>query len=228
VFRIISALVIILLGGSLYFAIKKKALSLNAILQQLDSEWLKVKRQFNSIQENPAGISIKLLSKFLFLALIILFIVLFFTGFIPVLLFGVSLTGLLLILHVTAAPFFVICLMLWVFLKVHSQSFNQDDLELIQKLSKSSANFRQSVDSLKNVLLKLFFWLFLIFTVPAALSVILSMYPLFETRTMEFLADVHRYTVLGLTIIIRLEIKYENIVNKIIVGLAGHCYHFRY
>jgi cytochrome b561 len=200
-FQIFSAFIFILIGGSIYWAVNRKLLALSAILKQINDEWEALLAQFRVVHERPGPVTIRLLRKLLFLALIVLFIILVFSAFIPALIFGIPLSGLLLILHVTAAPFFVICLMFWVLLQVHSQSFTNENLTSIRSILTGSGRVLDLLPTLQPVLYKLIFWLALLLLIPAMLSVILSMYPLFDTETMAMMADVHRYCGLALVVL---------------------------
>jgi hypothetical protein len=125
-----------------------------------------------------------------------LFFVLAVTGFIPVI-FGIHLTGVLLIIHVTVAPFFVLSLMFTILLWAHHKQFDIRDFEYV-----FGNNPTNRLGVQKNLLWqKVGFWSFLVFSIPAILSIILGMYPLFGTDGQENLLDVHRYSVLILMFI---------------------------
>ena len=131
---------------------------------------------------------------------LILFLLLALTGFIPVLILGERLSGLLLIIHVTIAPFFVVALMLTAVFWAHFQQFAHSDSIYLKELRLKKEKQNPS----KNTQIfwqKLCFWLFLVFSVPAILSIIVSMFPFFGTDGQIALLDIHRYSVLILMVI---------------------------
>lgn len=131
---------------------------------------------------------------------VISFMILVFTGLIPVIIFGDSIGGLYLIIHVTIAPFFVLALMFCAIFMGHFQQFDNTDYNDLRKirLMKESKDPNKNFD---NVLPKINFWLFLIFSVPAILSIILSMFPYFGTEGQITMLNIHRYSILVLLII---------------------------
>ncbi len=65
---------------------------------------------------------------------VILFIMLALTGIIPVVFLGEQMSGLLLIIHVTIAPFFVVALMLTAIFWAHFQQFDHSDFIYVNLL----------------------------------------------------------------------------------------------
>jgi len=144
-----------------------------------------VKLLFQSTGEKETRFDFNLARVVLLNLSILFFILLVLTSFLPVLL-GFNLTGLVLILHITFAPFFVIAFTLTVMLWAEKMKFET------AAIKSNGFNFR------------LYFWLFLFFSIPAILSVILGMYPLFGMESQQILVEVHKYSVLLLFIILSL------------------------
>ena len=128
-----------------------------------------------------------------------LFLILALSAYLQVLISGGPLSGWLLIIHVTAAPLFAVSLMLSILVWARRKLFNSQDGYYLQQL------FRQQ----KILLLrgsdtefwyKLIFWIFMISAIPAMLSIILQLYPLFGSAGMENLLIIHRYSTLILFI----------------------------
>jgi hypothetical protein len=65
---------------------------------------------------------------------VILFIILALTGIIPVVFLGEQISGLLLIIHVTIAPFFAVALMLTAIFWAHFQQFDHSDFIYVKYL----------------------------------------------------------------------------------------------
>ena len=123
----------------------------------------------------------------LFFALLVL------SSYLPVILTGDHLSGLALIIHVTVAPLFCISLAASAVFWAQKKRFSDADSSLLK--DKSFSKIFTS-GGLSPAWEKVIFWLFLIFSVPAILSIVLSMYPLFGSEGQEFLLQTHRYTTL--------------------------------
>ena len=128
---------------------------------------------------------------------IIFFVLLLLSGFIPVVITGTNITGIWLIIHVTVAPIFIASFMLFVILSAHNQRFSSTDFEFLKTVSTDKKDLTKQFVFTQ----KMIFWLFTVIVVPTALSIILQMYPLFNTIGQEFLLDVHRYCALLLFIV---------------------------
>jgi len=126
-----------------------------------------------------------------------LFALMALSSFIPVLIAGSPISGWMLILHVTVAPFFVISLSLTALLFAVNKLFKPEDRNVVITLK-----LGREAPVLLPFLSRLSFWMFLVVAIPAVLSVILSMYPLFTAEGLETLVTVHRYATLILFIIV--------------------------
>ena len=131
---------------------------------------------------------------------LISFFILGLTGLIPVIVFGESMGGLFLIIHVTIAPFFVLALMFSAIFMGHFQQFDNSDYNYLRKLGYKKET-KNPNKYLHIVWLKIYFWLFLVFSVPAILSIIFSMFPYFGTEGQITMLTIHRYSTLVLLII---------------------------
>ena len=140
-----------------------------------------------------------------------LFIILFITAFLPVV-FGYHMSGLFMMVHASTALLVSICLVAFVFLFSNS---NQLSLEEIQNLTNDHKQ-KKSLNS--RIMLKVLYWLIIALTLPAMLSIILMLYPLFGTDGLEFLADVHRWSVLLLTICVIFVQYFRIIIKKELLG----------
>ena len=129
---------------------------------------------------------------------LILFILLAISAFIPILIDGGHLTGVPLILHVTIAPFFCITLATSALFWAHSQRIHLVDWTNLKSLIlKRFLKFDHELSGMQ----KIYFWIFLLVSVPAILAIILSMYNFFGTEGQEVLIIIHRYATLFLFII---------------------------
>ncbi len=140
--------------------------------------------------------------RYLFISIsVILFIILALTGIIPVVFLGKQMSGLLLIIHVTIAPFFVVALMLTAIFWAHFQQFDHSDFIYVKYLRIKKEGQNPDIN-LHNFWPKVYFWLFLTFAVPAILSMIFSMFPYFGTEGQIAMLNIHRYSTLVLLIIV--------------------------
>jgi hypothetical protein len=194
-YRIIVLIVLVLLIIA-YVRIHKPGAGQARRLPHRFSEWWERIQQAAQQEKGRFGVwryAFYLLTGFFFILLAL-------SGFIPTLLFGDHLSGTLLILHVTAAPFFVLSLMLFLLFRAHFQQFDADDFSAL----KTFRDERKSAELKKlpvQTMDKLLFWLFAVITLPAILSMIFSMYPFIGTEGQQWLLNIHRYSVLLLLII---------------------------
>jgi hypothetical protein len=126
------------------------------------------------------------------------FILLALTAFLPIIILGGHLSGFPLILHVTIAPVFCVALALSAIFWAHSQRlFSSDWLNLKSRFVEKIFSLKDGIKSWQ----KIYFWLFLIFSIPAILSIVLGMYPFFGTEGQANLILIHSYSTLILFII---------------------------
>lgn len=122
-----------------------------------------------------------------------LFLILFLTSFTPVI-FGYPMSGLFLMIHVQAALLMSIVIVLFVFLYSNGNQLSPYEIQRIYEDLKSN----NVIDT--RIALKVLYWIIFALILPAMLSIILMLFPIFGTEGLEFLADVHRWSVLLITI----------------------------
>jgi hypothetical protein len=122
------------------------------------------------------------------------------TGILPVVLIGEHLSGVLLIIHVTIAPVFVIALTMTALFWANFNQFDRNDFDIIKNTRDREEKNRPDYHK-RIYLLKVYFWLFLTFSIPAGLSMIFSMFPLFGTDGLNMMLNIHQYTTLVLLLI---------------------------
>jgi len=115
------------------------------------------------------------------------------TGFLPVLFLGEHVSGALLIIHVTAAPLFALCLTALAFLWAHRLRFDEDDWHIVLDAKRRKGT---TEDRRIRLALKAGFWLVLLFSLPLMGSIVLGMFPLFGTEGETALIEVHGYSAL--------------------------------
>jgi hypothetical protein len=129
------------------------------------------------------------------------------SAFTPIFIFGDSLSGLFLLLHVSIAPLFSIFLAILVILFTHSNRFNKNDLDNSKKKGKIIFN--------QMGYMKILYWLIIFFSIPTMISVILTMFPLFGTDGQLYLLEIHRYSTLILFILVILHIGLITVNSKL-------------
>ncbi|MBN1817200.1 MAG: hypothetical protein JW828_07545 [Sedimentisphaerales bacterium] len=138
------------------------------------------------------------LKKLVYMVALLCFLILFLTGFVPRLICGVPLSGYTLMIHATFAPVFAVCAMIAIVGYAQQCRFTRDELDWVERLMRCRCK-----DLLCNSDLgrKLTFWLAAVLILPVALSMIVSMYPIFGTKGQEILFELHRYFALVLVLV---------------------------
>ncbi len=103
------------------------------------------------------------------------------TGFYALFIAKEPMSEFLLMIHVTMAPVFAVCLMLLAFRLAHASQFKLNDCFFV-------------------LLKKICFWATIILALPVILSIILSMVPLFGTPVQEFLYHLHQLATVLITL----------------------------
>ena len=143
---------------------------------------------------------------------VILFIIMALSGFLPFLFMGTSISGLALVIHVTAAPLFCMAYAVFIVLSAFQYKFEDDDYMFIfkRKMLVETENF----ESVKSIfILKTVFWISAALSIPVIASIILSLYPIFSTYNMDNLIIVHKYSVLIFTISFVIQVYYSIILR---------------
>lgn len=135
------------------------------------------------------------LKKLAYLLALLCFVILFLTGFGPRVLCGTELSGFLLMIHVTFAGVFIACIAFLVITWAHQFRFGCVDLKCLQDV------FGLRVREVAcTTCRKLLFWILVVLSLPAALSILFSMFPIFGTHGQEVLFEIHRWSVLVLSL----------------------------
>jgi cytochrome b subunit of formate dehydrogenase len=124
------------------------------------------------------------------------FVVLAVTGFYPVLILGRHISGYPLMLHATFSPIFAVCLAVLAVLWARACRFTRGDWpwfdRLVQRATLAGGGNREAPRKGSSLGQKIMFWLVVFLALPLALSIVLSMFPLFGTHGQELLLGVHR------------------------------------
>jgi cytochrome b subunit of formate dehydrogenase len=183
-FRVLVTLIIITLSVWLYKTLQRTGNTWNLLKQELQV-WKEYKGiEWTEISERLRRGSI--------LSTLVFLLILAVSAYLHILIAGSPLSGWLLILHVTVAPLFTLSLLFTILLYAHKLRFNRQDL---QSLLQIIDNRKMAVNQIRDFLFwgKIHFWLFMLMSIPAIFSILLQLFPLFDSDGMEFLIQVHRY-----------------------------------
>jgi hypothetical protein len=208
-FRILSIVVFIVSFVWIFKFLKKSKISFKDIL---DYYLIELKNSFGnlkSIKSKSSAEKFRSLRSITYLVTILAFLIMLITGFLPLLFTGSNLTGIFLMIHVSVAPFISITFAMLVILFAHSNRFDGDDIAFSTKDSgKRKTKYKDSA------YMKMNFWLISVFSLPAMVSIILSMFPLFGTEGQISLLEIHRYSVLIISILVIFHIGLLSVNSK--------------
>jgi len=198
--RIIALIVFLSIIGILVYRNRGSLPELKTSIRKLDW-WLSLA----GIQPTQVTDDWRKLTSFL---IKVSFLVLAITGFIPLVLFGASVSGIGLLLHVFAAAVFALGLVIISLLRAHDHRFNKNDWQSLQHVIGKKTPTKKSNPHIAAFAKKISFWLILLLTLPLIVSILLGMYPLFGTHGQEALLQLHGYSalLLVLTVVVRLYI----------------------
>ena len=195
--RVISTLSFLVLLVLITLDMRREVLNDTTFRSWIRAQWASMRTLWSTRRSLKAGNALGVFRGLFYLLTLTLFLVLAFTGFIPVVLFGGHLSGVLLLVHATAAPLFALSLALLALLWAHRQRFTDENWGTVKNL----AGRRQTEPNhLVDLVRRVCFWLILFFALPLILSIILGVFPLFGTDGQEALVLVHGVSALLLTI----------------------------
>jgi cytochrome b subunit of formate dehydrogenase len=146
------------------------------------------------------------LRKLVYLLALLCFVVLAVTGFYPTLVLGEHISGYLVMVHATFAPIFAICLAVLAVMWARKCGFTRGDWpwfqRMVQRVTLVGNAGEEAPGESSGLGQKVAFWLIIFLALPLALSIVLSMYPLFGTHWQELLLGIHRYTALVFALVV--------------------------
>ena len=130
-----------------------------------------------------------------YLLAIVLVCVLGLTGFLQVVFTGGHPSGVLLLIHMIAAPLFALTLAAASLLWSHDQRVREEDLPLLAQVVRTGTLYGAwTLAAVGRAL----YWIILVLALPLLLSIILSLFPLFGTEGENWLIGLHGYSAIGL------------------------------
>ncbi|MEN8192286.1 MAG: hypothetical protein ABFS12_05685 [Bacteroidota bacterium] len=196
-FRYLSIVIFVLSSYWVFKLFKKNDVSLiktsKHFLNSLNKSW----KDLCSFRSNNVFENLQSLRSFVLLITLLEFDIMVITGFAPIIFIGDNLTGIFLLIHVTIAPLIAVSFAVLVVLFAHSNRFNSSDVSI-----SVDEDEKKRIQLEDGALLKINFWLISLFSLPAMLSIILGMFPLFGTEGQLVLLEIHKYSVLIITILV--------------------------
>ena len=193
-FRVLSIVTIIGLIIWLHRLFNKSKLSFSEVLSNYFISLKNSICRLKLLKTQNSLANLTLLKRMIYLFTLFLFFIMALSAFIPLILFGDSLSGIFLLIHVSVAPLFSIFLAILIILFAHSNQFSKYDLDN----SKNNGIFIFN----QMGYIKITFWLIVFFSIPTMISVILTMFPLFGTEGQLYLLEIHRYSTLIVLILV--------------------------
>ncbi len=159
--------------------------------------------RMKSIRKHSLVVILRML---VYLVALVCFVVLALTGFYPVLILGEHISGYLVMLHATFAPVFAICMAVLAVMWAGNCRFTAGDWPWFERIVQRVTSVKDAEKAPKSkssgLGQKITFWLIIFLTLPLALSIVLSMFPLFGTHWQEVLLGLHRNTAYIFTVVV--------------------------
>jgi len=141
-----------------------------------------------------------------YLLALVCFVILALTGFYPVLILGEHISGYLVMLHVTFAPVLTVCVAVLAVMWASHCRFTAGDWPWFERIVKRITSVKSVDKAAKSkssgLGQKITFWLIILLTLLLALSIVISMFPLFGTHGQELCLGLHRNIAYIFTVVV--------------------------
>lgn len=216
-FRILSIVAFIVSFIWIFKYLKKSEISFKEISNYYFTELKNSCSDLKSIRLKTLTENLHSIQSIVYLLTILGFIIMLITGFISLLFTGGALTGILLMIHVSVAPLISITFAILVVLFAHSNRFNDNDI-----IISNEDDGKKEIKYKDSAYLKINFWLISVFSLPAMVSIILTMFPLFGTEGQINLLEIHRYSVLIISILVIFHIGLLSVSSKQFLKISSN------
>lgn len=216
-FRILSIVAFIVSFIWIFKYLKKSEVSFKEISNYYFTELKNSCSDLKSIRLKTLTENLHSIQSIVYLLTILGFIIMLITGFISLLFTGGALTGILLMIHVSVAPLISITFAILVVLFAHSNRFNDNDI-----IISNEDDGKKEIKYKDSAYLKINFWLISVFSLPAMVSIILTMFPLFGTEGQINLLEIHRYSVLIISILVIFHIGLLSVSSKQFLKISSN------
>ena len=195
--RIISILVLVVTFGMIIWASRQRKDGSGAAWQWFRQQGKNFIQDLKNIKSFTKITTIK---KNLYYLTLICFLILALSGLIPFLILGQPLSGFLLLLHVAVSPIFAILIVTSTLIWAHEHRFERQNGQWLKQLFQKSKR-RSKAASQNTCSLKILFWLIVLFSMFLT-TIVVSMYPLFGSVGQDFLLDFHKFSAVGITVVV--------------------------
>jgi len=210
-FRIISLLGLIGIAAAIVWAIRSQLIQVAEAKQALRQQSLDLAHNLRQWRALSTPALLHTLRRFFYLATLASALILALTGFLPVIVFGATVSNLALMLHLGLAPLFALGITALALFWAQRHRFDRNDWQSLQQWFKKEKPAARQENP--NVWQKICFWLSLLLALPVIVSTVLMMYPLYGTTGQEWLLHLHGYAGLLLLAVVVLH-TYLVLANK--------------
>jgi cytochrome b subunit of formate dehydrogenase len=191
-FRVISLLGLIGIIAAIVWAIRSQLIQMAGTKQTLRQQIFDIANSLRQWRTLSAPARLNALMRFFYLATLAGVFILALTGFLPIIIFGQHISDFALMMHMLLAPLFAIGVTALALFWAQRHRFNKNDWEYLLQWARreESAAPREQPE----VWQKLCFWLVLLSSGPILISIVLMMYPLFDTAAQQSLLYWHGYS----------------------------------
>ena len=186
-FRYIAFVLLVMTIGWLIIALRSQGTGFKSLGNRLVNSGKILAASIRKIFEiTPSEFSVKIL----FPATVFSVLILAFTGFVPSVLFGLHLSGYLLVLHMIIAPIFGLCMAMWALIWTKKYVMSEKDWLSVWNSLKTKTNLS------KELVQKLLYWLLVCLSMIVIFSMLISMFPIYGTNIQEMLLKIHQFSTL--------------------------------
>jgi len=198
-FRLISLFGLLGIVAAIVWAIRSQLIQFAGTKQTLRQQSLDMATNLRQWRALSTPARLDALMRFFYLATLAGVLILAITGFVPVI-FGYHAANFALMIHMILAPLFAIGITALALFHAERHRFNQNDWQRLRQWFRreKSAAPRENPELWQ----KLCFWLSVLLSVPILVSILLIMYPIFDTRAQETFLHWHGYAGLLLLAIV--------------------------
>jgi hypothetical protein len=204
-FRIVSAVCIMASLSAVAADLRLRLGSWNAVMLFVLGRWTRAREIWAQRAALRTDRTLTVARRVFYMVTLPLFLALAVTAFVPVLFLGERVSGVLLVIHVTIAPFFSLFFTALALLWAHRLRLHAGDWHVAGEATTprtGSSSGRAAPVKAIRLIVKAGFWFALVVSLPLMLSIILGLYPLFGTEGQEYLMRIHGYSALALFLIV--------------------------
>lgn len=195
-FRIVSLLAFLLILWWIYTALKSNPGLKKGLWHWIADQFKKSCNLAANFKSGEPSAFFQAFKKILYWLTILCVLILAVTGFFPVIVLGKHLSGLLLVIHVSVAPVFAVCMALIALFWAQQNAFVPGDWIWFKRLFNQNVNKTLAFGGKSEPGEKVGYWLLLSISLSLIFSILLSMFKFFGTGGQKFLLSLHGFSAL--------------------------------